>query len=363
MTIKPYLLFSEHLKDRFGVKVHKISVDAGFGCPNRNGGRVGPGCLFCDPGGSGSVGIERRLSVAEQIAHGKEVMTRKYKASKFMAYFQPFSNTLAPVGQLRTLYDEALAVADVVGLAVGTRPDCTPPEVLDLLGEYHRRTYFWLELGLQSSHDRTLDWLQRGHDFATFLNAYHEAKSRGLRVCVHVILGLPGESRADMLATANVLADLQVDGVKLHLLHVLRGTPLGQLYAEDKVRIMTKDEYVALVVDVMERLHPGTLIHRLTGDGPRDQLLAPLWSLKKWEVLNAIDAEFARRGSRQGVHFGTDAVGHDAGAQRSCHMEIGPDRIQEALSTVVAGWAAVSVGSLQERSRRDAQTILTNKMT
>ena len=305
MMMKPYKLFSAHLKKHFATRVHKISVDAGFGCPNRDGGRVGAGCLFCDPGGSGSVGIERQLSVAGQLEQGKEVMTRKYHAGKFMAYFQPFSNTLAPVNQLRALYDEALAVDDVVGLAVGTRPDCVPSEVLDLLGEYHRRTYLWLELGLQSSHDRTLVWLQRGHDFATFNKAYHEAKSRGLRVCVHVIIGLPGESRADMLATANVLAGLQVDGVKLHLLHVMKNTPLSNLYDEGKIQLLDRDEYVDLVVDFMERLHPATLIHRLTGDGPRDQLLAPLWSLKKWEVLNAIDAEFARRGSRQGDRYGS----------------------------------------------------------
>lgn len=303
MVIKPYQLFSEHLRNRFGVKVHKISIDAGFGCPNRNGGRVGPGCLFCDPQGSGAVGLESHSSVAEQVERGKEVMSRKYKAGKFMAYFQPFSNTLAPVSHLRALYDEALAVDDVVGLAVGTRPDCTPPEVLDLLAEYHRRTCFWLELGLQSSHDRTLEWLQRGHDFSSFVRAYREAKFRDLNVCVHVILGLPGENRADMLETADALADLQVDGVKLHLLHVLTGTPLGQLYAEGKISMLEMDEYVRLVVDFIERLHPATLIHRLTGDGPRSQLLAPLWSLKKWEVLNAIDAEFARRGSRQSSRF------------------------------------------------------------
>ncbi len=298
---KPYQLFSEHLKKRFGVRVHKISIDAGFGCPNRNGGRSGPGCLFCDPGGSGAVGIERQLGVAKQLEQGKEIMVRKYKAGKFIAYFQPFSNTLAPVAQLRTLYDEALAIADVIGLAVGTRPDCVPEEVLDLLAEYHQKTYLWLELGLQSSHDRTLSWLQRGHDFATFARACRDARARDLRVCAHVIIGLPGESRDDMLATAETLAELQVDGVKLHLLHVLRNTPLGKMYDEGKVEVLAADEYVALVVDIIERLPSTTLIHRLTGDGPRDQLLAPYWSLNKWEVLNAIDAEFARRGTRQGA--------------------------------------------------------------
>jgi uncharacterized protein len=303
MSAKPYNLFSEHLKNRFGVRVHKISVDAGFGCPNRTGGRTGSGCLFCDPTGSGSVGIQRQASLVEQVEAGKEVMSRKYKAGKFMVYFQPFSNTFAPAQRLRPLYDAALAVEDVVGLTVGTRPDCVPADVLDVLADVHAKTYFWLELGLQSRHDRTLRWLRRGHDYATFVRAFRAAKQRGLRVCVHLILGLPGECREDMLATADALAELQVDGVKLHLLHVLAGTPLGDLYAENKIQVLEQDEYVALVVDVVERLPPQTLIHRLTGDGPRDQLLAPHWSLNKWQVLNAIDAEFAHRATFQGARF------------------------------------------------------------
>jgi radical SAM protein (TIGR01212 family) len=301
MSEKPYRLFSDHLKQRFGGRVHKISIDAGFGCPNRSGGRSGSGCLFCDPGGSGAVGIERSLSVREQLEQGKEVMVRKFKAGSFLAYFQPFSNTYGPVDALRKCYDEALAVPDVVGLAVGTRPDCLPREILELLVEYHRRTYFWLELGLQTMHDRSLEFLRRGHDYATFLAAYRAAKQRGLRVCVHMIIGLPGESRDDVLATAAELARLQVDGIKLHLLHVLRGTPLGELYQQDGFRVLEQAEYIALVTDVLERLHPDTLIHRLTGDGPRDQLLAPLWSLNKWEILNGIDDELRRRGTRQGA--------------------------------------------------------------
>jgi len=300
MTEKAYRLFSDHLKTRFGGRVHKISIDAGFGCPNRAGGRTGAGCLFCDPNGSGAVGIENALSIREQLELGKEVMTRKYKARAFLAYFQPFSNTFGPPGQLRSCYDEALAVSGVVGLAVGTRPDCLAPEVLDLLGEYHRQTYLWLELGLQSSHDRTLELIRRGHDYADFQRAYHAAKQRGLRVCVHVILGLPGESREEVLATADEMARLRVDGIKLHLLHVLEGTPLGELYRREGFKILEQAEYIALVVDVLERLHPDTQIHRLTGDGPRDLLLAPLWSLKKWEVLNGINAELRQRGSQQG---------------------------------------------------------------
>lgn len=300
MSERPYNLFSDHLKARFGGRVHKISIDAGFSCPNREGSRERSGCLFCDPGGSGAVGIDRAVGVAAQIEHGKEVMVRKYKAREFIAYFQPFSNTFAPVEQLRALYDQALDVEGVVGLAVGTRPDCLPEPVLDLLAEYHQRTYFWLELGLQSIHDSTLSWLRRGHDYAAFHQAYAAVKARGIRVCVHVILGLPGEGREQMLATAAEMARLRVDGIKIHLLHVLQGTPLGDLYGQGAFSVLEQEEYVQLAADFIERLHPATLIHRLTGDGPRELLLAPLWSLNKWEVLNAIDAELARRGRRQG---------------------------------------------------------------
>jgi radical SAM protein (TIGR01212 family) len=300
MKRKRYNLFSEHLKELFGHRIHKISVDAGFSCPNRGGSRNLPGCLFCDPGGSGAVGIDRGFPVAEQIERGKEVMVRKYKAGQFLAYFQPFSNTFAPVSRLRRLYDEALSVPDVVGLAVGTRPDCLPEEVLDLLAEYHRRTYFWLELGLQSVHDATLGFLRRGHDYEAFLKAFAGARERGLRVCVHVIIGLPGESRQDILATAEEMARLRVDGIKVHLLHVLKGTPLGDLYRKGEIRILDQAEYVELAADFLERLHPDTLVHRLTGDGPRGLLLAPLWSMNKWEVLNAIDQTLERRGTRQG---------------------------------------------------------------
>ena len=303
MRKKAFNLYSTHLKKQFSGRVHKISIDAGFGCPNREGGRDSHGCLFCDPGGSGSVGLERNLSITDQLLHAKELMRRKYRAKWFIAYFQPFSNTFAPVERLRDCYDQALVVEDVVGLAVGTRPDCLPIETLDLLAEYHQQTYFWLELGLQTIHDRSLDFLQRGHDYQCFLDAYQQAKARGLKVCVHLILGLPGESREDIMATADEMARLKVDGVKLHLLHVLEGTPLGELYKRGEVPMLEMQEYVELAVDFIERLHPETLIQRLTGDGPRHILLAPLWSMDKWEVLNAIDDELCRRGSLQGDKY------------------------------------------------------------
>ncbi|MFO7765459.1 MAG: TIGR01212 family radical SAM protein [Pelovirga sp.] len=293
-------LYSSHLKHRFGGRVHKISVDAGLGCPNRADGRDSDGCIFCDSSGSAAVGIARRTGIAGQLDQARVLMQRKYRAKWFIAYFQPYSNTFAPVEQLRDYYNQALAVAKVVGLAVGTRPDCVADEVLDLLADYHRRTYFWLELGLQSCHDHTLHYLRRGHDYNCFLDAYRRAKERGLRVCVHLILGLPGESREEMLETAAEMARLGVDGIKLHLLHVLRGTPLGERFLGGEITTLDMDEYVELVVDVIERLPPDTLIQRLTGDGPRELLLAPMWSLNKWEVLNAIDAEFERRGTQQG---------------------------------------------------------------
>ena len=295
-----YHLYSNQLKGQFGARVHKISVDAGFGCPNRDGGRDQGGCIFCDPSGSGSVGLDHRLGVATQLEAGKEIMQRKYKAQQFIAYFQPFSNTYAPLAELRRLYDEALAVDGVVGLAIGTRPDCLPDDVLDLLADYAGRTDLWLEIGLQSSHDATLTRLRRGHDYQCFLDALHRARQRGLRVCAHLILGLPGEGPAEILATTDAMARLRIDGVKLHLLHILSGTELGDAYQRGEIPVLDQETYVALACDVLERLHPATVIQRLTGDGPRDRLLAPLWSLKKWEILNAIDAEMARRNTRQG---------------------------------------------------------------
>lgn len=300
MSGKPYKPFSEELKRVFGCRVHRISVDAGFTCPNRDGKTGQGGCIYCGSHGSGSAGIARGLSVSQQIEAGKEVMRRKYKANSFIAYFQSYSNTYAPVQKLRSLYDEALAVPEVVGLIVGTRPDCLPPEVIDLLAAYHERSYFWLELGLQSPHDLSLQLIRRGHTYASFVEAVTCCKARNLRVCVHLILGIPGETRADMLASAAMMNELGIDGVKLHLLHVMEGTPLAEMYRMQRFPLLDRDEYVGIVCDFLERLDSEITIHRLTGDGIRDHLIAPLWSLQKFEVLNLIDSEMARRGSVQG---------------------------------------------------------------
>lgn len=302
-AVKRYTPFSEELKRVFGCRVQRISVDAGFSCPNRDGTLDTEGCIFCGGHGSGSHGIIRHLSIAGQIEDGKEVMRRKYKAERFMAYFQSYSNTYAAVEQLKYLYSEALGVPDVVGLIIATRPDCLPDEVLDCLQELSQQTYLWLELGIQSMHNRSLSLINRRHDHACSEAAVLRARARGLRVCCHVILGLPGETRDEMLAMAGELNCLGVDGVKLHLLHVMKGTVLAEMYGRGEVTMMDRDAYAGLVCDFLERLDPRILIHRLTGDGGHDNLVAPLWSLKKFEVLNLIDAELERRGTRQGSNF------------------------------------------------------------
>jgi radical SAM protein (TIGR01212 family) len=300
---KRYTTFSSELKKIFGCRVQRISVDAGFSCPNRDGTLDTEGCIFCGGHGSGSHGIIRNISITEQIEDGKEVMRRKYKAQRFIAYFQAFSNTYAPVEHLRSLYTEALSVTDVVGLIVATRPDCLSEEVLDYLQDLSRRTYLWLELGIQSINDRSLGLINRRHDHSCSVYAVQRAKSRGLRLCAHIILGLPGETRDEMLAMSAELNRLGVDGVKLHLLHIMKGTVLAEMFGRGEVTVLDRDDYVGLVCDFLELLDHRILIHRLTGDGGHDNLIAPLWSLKKFEVLNQIDAELERRGTRQGSKF------------------------------------------------------------
>ena len=244
--------------------------------------------------------IEFRLVGLED---GKEVMRRKYRAAKFIAYFQAYSNTYASVDQIRKLFSEARAVSDVVGVIIATRPDCLPDDVLEYLQELSRETYLWLELGIQSIYDRSLLFINRRHDYAASVDAVRRAKSRGLRVCAHVILGLPGETSAEMLAMAEELNRLGIDGVKLHLLHVMKGTRLAEMHGRGEVELLDRDGYAGLVCDFLECLESHILIHRLTGDGGHDNLIAPLWSLKKFEVLNLIDAELERRNTWQGIRL------------------------------------------------------------
>jgi radical SAM protein (TIGR01212 family) len=295
-----YYPFSRFLRERFGGRVWRVTVDAGFTCPNVDGTVTTGGCVYCD---NRSFSPNRRLprtDVRTQVRRGVEALGRRHGAERFLAYFQAATNTHAPVDRLRRLYDSALEHPQVVGLAVGTRPDSVPDPVLDLLEGYARDRYVCLELGLQSRHDRSLDWMNRGHHFDAFADAVARCRGRGLDLCAHVILGLPGETPADMLETADALAELPVGGVKIHNLHVVRDTPMEAMYRAGTVPMLTRDGYVAVVCDFLERLPPDVVIHRLNGDAPPDYLVAPEWCLEKPALLAAIAAELARRDSWQG---------------------------------------------------------------
>ncbi len=300
MHKKRYYTFNEHLRERFGGKTFKVSLDAGFTCPNRDGTLGRGGCVYCSARGSGDFAGGQGLSIHDQFVEVTERMKKKWPKANYIAYFQAYTNTYASIDRLREVYEEALAEENVVGLSISTRPDCLPEDVLDYLEELNQRTYLWVELGLQSIHDRTMEAIGRGHDYAQFLKGLDQLRARGIRVCAHIILGLPGETKAEMLATAQAVAKLPLQGIKLHLLHVLKGTPLGVIYQREPFALLTKEEYVALVVDILEILPPEMVIHRLTGDGPPEELIGPLWSRKKWEVLNAIDTELERRDAWQG---------------------------------------------------------------
>lgn len=296
-----YRALAPALRARFGGPVRSVTLDAGFTCPNVDGAVATGGCAFCD---NRSFSPNRRLpraTVRAQVERGVAILGRRFGAARFLAYFQAGTNTYAPVEKLRRLYDEALEHPQVVGLAVGTRPDCVGDDVLDLLAGYARRVPVFLELGLQSIHERSLEWMNRGHGAAAFFDAVARCGGRGLDLCAHVILGLPGETRDDMLATADALAATAVQAVKVHNLYVVKGTPLERQHAERRVATLGREEYVSLVCDFLERLPPEMIIHRLSGDAPPEYLVAPLWCLDKPGLLRAIDEELARRGSWQGT--------------------------------------------------------------
>lgn len=301
---KRYYTLNQHLREMFGEKVFKVSLDAGFTCPNRDGTLGRGGCVYCSARGSGDFAGKAEKSIHEQFEDIKKVMWHKWPNAKYLAYFQAYTNTYAPIDRLREVYEQALKEEGVVGLSIATRPDCLPEEVLDYLEELNHRTYLWVELGLQSIHDRTMDWVGRGHSFSDFVKGLEALRKRNIRVCAHIIFGLPGETLLDMRSTAQVVAELPLQGVKLHLLHVLRGTPLAKIYEREPFSLLSQDEYISLIADVIEILPAEMVIHRLTGDAPRKDLIAPLWSLKKWEILNAIDLELERRESWQGKRNG-----------------------------------------------------------
>lgn len=302
-NVKRYYDLKSFFINTFGCKVYKIQIDAGFTCPNRDGKIATGGCIYCNDKGSSLREQGPLPSVADQISNGKTLYRRMRDAKKFLAYFQTFTNTYGPMEHLKSLYDEALAQDDIVGISVGTRPDCTPDEVLDLFEEYAQSQHVWLEYGLQSIHDKTLKTINRGHDAETYCDAVRRATGRNINICTHIIVGLPGETREDIMKTAEAVASLPVNGIKIHLLLALRGTRLGDMYEEGKIRMLTKEEYVATVCDILEILPPDMVIQRLTADGYRDIYLAPDWGRNKLDVLNSIDRELKKRDSWQGKRF------------------------------------------------------------
>ncbi len=318
-----YHKLNHYYRKQFGTRTWKLTLDAGCGCPNRDGTLATLGCIFCDPqsfspsrrGGKGdrSNFPERpkgcfaetgpapfSAPIAQQVEDGIRQLTRRCGARRFIAYFQPGTNTYGPIDRLRSAYCEAIAHPDVVGLAVGTRPDCVAEPILDLLAELAGQTWVVVEYGLQTVHDRTLDRINRGHHYDAFLDAYRRTRRRQLDVGVHVILGLPGESRDDMLATARELAKLEIHSIKLHNLYAVRKTALAEQVAAAQVRLPELQDYVAWAVDFLEQIPASVVIDRICGDAQPEYLVGPSWCLNKPAVQSAIEAEFRRRGSVQG---------------------------------------------------------------
>lgn len=302
-TDKRYNQFSAYLRNKFGAKVYKITLDAGFSCPNRDGTISTGGCIFCDDGGSFSQAHSNLLSIEEQVNIGAKTLHDRFKAEKFMSYFQAYTNTYKPVNKLERIYKSALNHPDVVGLSIGTRPDCVEDDKLNLISEIAQDYYTWVEYGLQSIHNKTLKKINRGHDFDCFLKAYERTKEKGINVCTHVIFGL-WETRDEILETAQKLAELKVDGVKIHMLCALKDTKLAKLYENKEIDFMSEEEYVNLVCDFLEILPQTTTIHRLAGNGLKKNLIAPRWLGAKLDCLNKIDRELLKRNSYQGSkHF------------------------------------------------------------
>lgn len=284
-----YLSFNKYLKDKFDQKVYKISLDGGFTCPNRDGKTGTRGCIFCSKGGSGDFAESREMSITEQIESGKKKVEKKIKSGKYIAYFQAFTNTYAPVEMLRQKYEEAINHPDIVALSIATRPDCLGDDVLRLLDEMNKIKPVFVELGLQTIHQKSAKYIRRGYDLSVYDKAVRDLKKIGVNVVVHVILGLPNESENDMLETVKYVCESGANGIKLQLLHVIDGTDLAKDYEKGLFKTLEFDEYVNLIVKCVKIIPKDIVIHRLTGDGAKKDLIAPLWSADKKRVLNAIN--------------------------------------------------------------------------
>lgn len=300
---KPYYSLDYMLKERFNKKIYKVALNGGMTCPNRDGTIDTRGCIFCSFGGSGDFAGNKTDDITTQIEKQIKILESKCNASGFIAYFQAYTNTYAPVDHLRKIYFEAISNPNIVALSIATRPDCLGKDILELLEELNRIKPVWIELGLQTINEKTAEYIRRGYPLSCFESAVKELRKRGIEVIVHTILGLPGETRKDILETIDYLNNKDIQGIKLQLLHVLKDTDLAKDYEMNKFKIYTMEEYIDTVIDCVEHLSNDIVIHRITGDGPKKILIAPLWSGNKKSVLNALHHEFKVRESYQGKRY------------------------------------------------------------
>ncbi len=300
MTDSRFRSLNNDLRERFGEKLYKLTLNGGCTCPNRDGTLGTRGCIFCSEGGSGEFAASPQLSIQEQIEDGKRRLAGKRPVKKYIAYFQAYTNTYAPVEHLRRVFTEAISCPEIAVLSIATRPDCLGEEVLELLEELNRRKPVWVELGLQTIHEKTASFIRRGYPLPVFDRAVKELEARGIEIIVHTILGLPGETADMMLDTMRYVNSTPAAGIKLQLLHILKHTDLADYYQHTGFHILTMNEYVDLVIRCLEVCRPDLVIHRLTGDGPKDLLIAPEWSQAKRQVLNTIQKELKRRNTFQG---------------------------------------------------------------
>lgn len=300
---KRYYSLDSYIKETFGEKLYKISLDGGMTCPNRDGTLDTRGCIFCSAGGSGDFASDRRLSIKEQLAQGKQLVSKKYAGSSYIAYFQAYTNTYASVSYLEKIFTEALDDEDVKVLSIATRPDCLSPEILDLLFRLNQRKPVWVELGLQTIHETSAKFIRRGYTLDVFEKAVYDLKKIGVSVIVHTILYLPNETEDMMLETISYLNKLPINGIKLQLLHILKGTDLAHLYEKSPFHLPTMDEYFILLGKLLSHLRPDIVVHRLTGDGPKSLLLAPLWTSNKRLVLNTMQKYLKDADIWQGREF------------------------------------------------------------
>lgn len=299
---KRYYTWNLALRQQFGEKVFKVPIDAGFDCPNRDGTAAFGGCTFCSVSGSGDMMVAPEAPLADQFQKEVSQMHEKWPhVSQYLLYFQNFTNTHAPVSVIRQRFEQVLNEEGVVGISVATRPDCLPDDVVEYLAELNQRYYLWVELGLQTTFDSTSQTINRAHDYQTYLDGVAKLRKHNIRVCTHLINGLPGETKEMMVENVRrTLLDSDIQGIKLHLLHLMTNTRMVRDYVSGRLHFMSQEDYTQVICDQLELIPKDIIIHRLTGDAPRDTIIGPMWSLKKWEVLNGIDQELVRRNSYQG---------------------------------------------------------------